>query len=217
MLSKKELKKSFAEGLITQQQYKDELFKLETTDKPKQARRNYEALTEEEFNSLIKKIRSKKVLIALYLAYCSGLRINEILSLKQDEIKITERKIIVRQGKGGRDRVTLLPKGFKKAWINIFPLQITKYAIQKSFHKASMDLGINREIYKYKTKKGKERSKYRLHFHCLRHSFATNLLEAGVPINQVQLLMGHANISTTNDYVKANPTKAIQNVIDKGF
>ncbi len=179
-------------------------------------KRIYEAVNEEEFKKLINKIKSKKVLIAIYLAYKSGLRIEEILNLQQDDIKPKERKIFVRQGKGSKDRITIYPKGFKKEWIKLFPLKITKYAIQKSFLKSSLDIGINRVIYRFQTKQG-EKNKYRLHFHCLRHSFATNLLEAGVPINQVQLLLGHSNISTTNLYIKANPYSAIENVISKGF
>jgi len=44
-----------------------------------------------------------------------------------------------------------------------------------------------------------------LHFHSLRHSFAVKLLESGMPINQVQLALGHSNIHTTSLYLQANP------------
>ena len=48
----------------------------------------------------------------------------------------------------------------------------------------------------------------------LRHGFATRLLEKGTPINQVQLLLGHQNLSTTSLYTKANPIDAIKSYED---
>lgn len=175
--------------------------------------REYESVTEEEFKKLISKIKSPKVLISFLLAYGSGLRIQEILNLQQDDFK--NNLIIIRQGKGGKDRKTNIPRGFKKQWITLFPLKISKVAIQKAFMKKSLEVKINRVLYEYKTKSGMIKKKYRLHFHCLRHSFATRSLEKGIPINQIQLLLGHSNVSTTSHYIKANPIDAIKNIIDK--
>lgn len=182
-------------------------------NKPK---RIYESVTEEEFDKIIKQIKSKRILLAIYLAYRSGLRISEILNLQKDDLNPKERKIFVRQGKGRKDRITLYPKGFKKEWIDFLPLKITKYSIQKAFLKASLNAGVNRDIYEFQTSTGKKK-KYRLHFHCLRHSFATQLLEAGIPINQVQLFLGHSNLSTTSQYTKSNPDSAIKSAVDRGF
>ena len=222
MTTKLELKKAFENKLIDETKYKEELFKLETTPKKKKENRNYESITEDEFKKIIEYINSKKVLAAMYLGFRSGLRVSEIIHLQQDEIKLKYRKIIVRQGKGSKDRTTLSPKGFKEEWKNLFPLNITKTAIEKSFTKASLKCGINRVIFEYeifnKEKNIKQkRKKYRLHFHCLRHSFATHLLEAGVPINQIQIMLGHSNVSTTNRYIIANADNAIDNAMQKGF
>jgi len=74
------------------------------------------------------------------------------------------------------------------------PLKITIRTLQRRFDK-------------YK-KKAKFPDYYT--FHSLRHGFATRLLEAGTPINQVQVLLGHSNISTTSIYIKANPIDAIK-------
>ena len=49
-----------------------------------------------------------------------------------------------------------------------------------------------------------------LHFHNLRHSFATNLLNKGVPITDVQFWLGHSRLSTTSIYLKVSPDQALK-------
>ena len=48
-----------------------------------------------------------------------------------------------------------------------------------------------------------------LHFHSLRHSFAVRCMEKGIPLNQVQALLGHESIATTNIYTRINPKEAL--------
>ena len=216
-MNRHELQKMYEEKLISEDAYKEELFKLAQAKPPKKEKRLYEKVTKEEFFEMLRHINSTKVQIAMYLAYGSGLRIQEILNLTKDDIDLKARKIFIRQGKGCKDRITVAPKKFKEEYRQLLPLSITKAAIEKAFTLASLKANINKIIYTFKTKDRKERNKYRLHFHCLRHSFATNLLEKGVPINQVQLLLGHANLSTTSNYTKASPDETINNIITKGL
>jgi len=215
-MNRQELQKAFDEKLIDEATYKQKLFELATKKKEKKHRRHYDSVTETEFLKIISKIKSKKVLIAHYLAYGSGLRLEEILNLQNDDVDLDRKIITIRQGKGDKDRKTNSPKGFKRDWKALIPLKITKMAVQKAFLKASLKAEINRVLYVAKTKAGKSINRYRLHFHCLRHSYATRALENGVPINQVQILLGHANVATTSFYVKANPMDAINSIIDKG-
>jgi integrase/recombinase XerD len=216
MVNKKELNEAFNNNLIDETKYKEELFKLETIPKKKKEKRHYQAVSKEEFELIIQHIKSKKVLIACYIAYGSGLRIAEILKLEPDDIKVAQHKMFIRQGKGSKDRTVNTPLGFRNEWLKMLPLKITKMGIQVAFLRASIKAKVNKIIYTFKDKNGESKNKYRLHFHCLRHSFATRALEKGVPINQVQMLLGHSNISTTNEYVRANPVEAIQSIIDKG-
>lgn len=179
----------------------------------KKIHRLYESITEEEFKKIISNLNDKKIIVACQLAWGSGLRISEIINLDKDDFK--ENHIFVRQGKGNKDRITNKPKQFREEWIKLFPLKISKVWIEIEFTRVTNICGINKIIYTFKTKNGQSRNKYRIHFHCLRHSYATRALEAGVPINQVQILLGHSNISTTNRYVVANPVDAIKNIVEK--
>jgi len=51
----------------------------------------------------------------------------------------------------------------------------------------------------------------------LRHGFAKRCLEKGLPLNYLQAILGHTNISTTNAYTKANPQDAISSIIERGI
>lgn len=182
--------------------------------------RIYERVKEEDFLKMIevcKKKKQQKYIIILLLAYGGGLRLQEILNLEPDNIEVKERKIKVRQGKGSRDRITLLPKQFKEEYKKYLPLDMSKMAIQKFFLKLTLSLGINKIIDTYKLKTGKERNIYRYHFHCLRHSFAHNCLANGTPISVVQEFLGHKNISTTSRYTKITGDDAIAIALSKGL
>lgn len=177
--------------------------------KPK---RIYEAVSKEDFLKLLKLCKKAVHRLSFILAYGSGLRISEIINLKPDDINIKEHKIFIRQAKGGKDRVVNTPKWLREKHLRYFPLKIGQRALNKAFLSKSLKIGFNSVIYIDKA----NRPRYKFHFHCLRSSFATRCLESGVPLNQVQLLLGHDNISTTSKYLKANPQDAIASVLEKG-
>ena len=155
------------------------------------------AINDEEFTKLIKQTKSKKHKLAFLLGYASGLRISEVLNLNPENIQLREKKILVVQGKGKKDRIVPLPKGFKLSYINILPLCLTPRALQLAFKRASRKAGLLN-------------TKPDLHFHSLRHGFATNALNKGIPVHHVRTLLGHSNISTTNIYLEMNPKEALE-------
>jgi len=175
--------------------------------KPK---RIYEAVTKEQFKKLVEHTKKPVHKICFILAYGAGLRISEVSNLQKEDIDLDSHKIFLRQAKGQKDRVVNTPKWLKRAHLKYFPVKIGERAINKAFHRMSMKAGFNSVL--YIDKAGMPRYKYK--FHSLRHSFATRAIEKGVPINQVQLLLGHENLSTTNRYTKANPSDAIQSILD---
>ena len=151
-------------------------------------------LTEKEYGDLLKVTKKKRNILAFGLGYCSGLRISEILNLQQSDIDLKSHSILIRQGKGKKDRVTPLPKGFSAKSLAMLPIQCTPRALQIAFKKAVIKACIQKQG---------------LHFHSLRHGFAVRAIEKGIPLNQVQLLLGHANVATTGIYLHANPRDAL--------
>lgn len=148
----------------------------------------------DEFKSLIKQIPKKDVnaRISFLLAYGSGLRISEVLRCEKNHFK--SNSIFVPESKYGVERHVPIPKGWKETFDKHLPLKTTARSLQRKF--------------KAYSQKAKLADYYT--FHSLRHGFATRLLENGTPINQVQVLLGHSNLSTTSVYTKANPFDAIK-------
>jgi len=154
---------------------------------------------------------------ALAVAYGSGLRVSEVVSLKVSDID-SERMILrVEQGKGSRDRYALLSPAlvdhlrdwwcfanregqmFQGSWL--FP------GLNPIDHMTARHLS---RVCK-QTAKAADIEK-NVSMHTLRHSFATHLLEAGVDIRVIQVLLGHAQLNTTARYTKV-ATDLLRHVI----
>jgi len=152
----------------------------------------------EEFKQLIKatKESNRSARVAFLLAYGSGLRISEVKALTVQNIKPTYIEVV--DGKGGKDRTVPLPKGWKPYMVGVLPIGKSVRSLERNFNTARDKAGLN-PLYT---------------FHSLRHGFATRLIESGVPINQVQILLGHSNLSTTSIYTRARPIDALKSYED---
>ena len=142
-------------------------------------------LKEEEFYKLIKATNNKAHKLAFLLAFNSGLRISEVTNLTKDNLDFDKNRITILNGKGGKDRIVPLPKQFPKSYLPIIPLKIGVRALQIAFKRNLTLARINKPL---------------ATFHSLRHSFAVRCLERGMPVNIVQVLLGHSNLQTTSIY-----------------
>jgi integrase/recombinase XerD len=151
-------------------------------------------MNEDEYNRLISLVKKDHHRLAFNLAYNSGLRVGEVVKLKPEEIDIKGKRIFIKDSKWGKDRVVPLPKGFPAKYIKLIPLKCGIRALEIAFKNYVKKSGV---------------PKPDLHFHSLRHSFAIKCMEKGIPLNQIQVLLGHENISTTSVYLKINPKDAL--------
>jgi len=196
-MNKKELKKAFAEGLITKEQFQEELFKLETTVKVKKRKKLPVAIEVEEFSKLLKATKYDHWKVAFLFGFAGGLRISEVVKLQKKDINFNKGQIFIEDAKGGKDRIVPIPKGLMPKHLKHIPMKCGARALQSAFTKTAKLAGL------MKDKPG-------LHFHSLRHGFASKCAAGGMPLPYLRDLLGHENISTTNIYLRMNPKDAIK-------
>ncbi|MBN1251929.1 MAG: tyrosine-type recombinase/integrase [Bacteroidales bacterium] len=182
--------------------------------RPKKENKLPEILSLDEIKSLLSTISNLKHHCILALTYSGGLRRSETLNLEIQDIDMSRNEIRIRNGKGKKDRITLLSESLKKMLV----LYIKEYKPQKylfegstggKYSASSMDKILKKALKKANINKN-------ISLHSLRHSFATHLLEQGTDIRFIQELLGHSNIKTTVLYTKIAQTavRKIKNPLD---
>jgi integrase/recombinase XerD len=166
---------------------------------PRQPQRLPEILSRQEVGRILEAATDLRHKTLLMSAYAAGLRVSELCHLRVKDIDSDRMGIRVEQGKGAKDRYTLLSphllgqlrlywRAYRPDhWLFVHrngadPLPVE--TVQKIFYRAKDKAGIGK----------------RGGIHGLRHAFATHLLEAGVDIHTIQKLMGHRSIHSTLRY-----------------
>ena len=167
---------------------------------PKAAQRIPELLTRAEVSQILSACRNPKHRMLLTTCYGCGLRVSELVALKVRDIDSERGLLRIEQGKGAKDRQVILSPSLlerlRDYWRHyrprlwLFPRRDTEVALgistpQRVFTRAKRRAGID--------KVGG--------IHSLRHAYATHQLEAGMPVHQLQRLLGHQNIHSTLRYV----------------
>ena len=155
-------------------------------------------LSEEEVAAVIKAVNNLKHKVILMTIYSAGLRLSECLTLTMADMDFDHNQIRIRQGKGKKDRQTVLSRTLlseMKDYLIKFCPKIFLFEGQKGgrYSASSIQAIMKRAVKKSGIKKHAT-------VHTLRHSFATHLLENGTDIRFIQELLGHKRLETTQIY-----------------
>jgi integrase len=135
-----------------------------------------------EFNQILKQTKKPKHRLAFKLAFLCGLRISEVIELRPEHVDLERNYLLVKQGKGKKDRYVPIPKPLRRD-LKFLPIGLTSRALELAIKRTSSK-AIGTPI----------------KFHTLRHSCATYWLSKGLDIRQVQVLLGHSRLDTTMIY-----------------
>ena len=156
-------------------------------------------LSTEETKHLLSLVRMPKSRMALTVIYACGLRLNEGLHLKAQDIDSQRMLLWVRNGKGGKDRYVPLPERLLTMLRAYWKLHkpSSYFFFSKDKNTALSDASLQKT---FKAALGESGIRKAASIHTLRHSFATHLLERGVDLRVIQELLGHKSPQTTAIY-----------------
>jgi len=172
-------------------------------------------LNQNEVSKILSSVSNIKHKTILMLVYSAGLRVSEVVKLKVEDVD-TERKLIhVKGAKGRKDRYTIL----SDVALMALKQYLGRYKLQKwLFPGSKLEKRISTRTVQTIFKQAKEKAdiKKDVSVHCLRHSFATHLLESGVDLRYIQELLGHKSSKTTEIYthVSNKNLRAIRSPLD---
>jgi integrase/recombinase XerD len=166
----------------------------------KAASRLPEVLSREDVDRLLSVVDNRKYRTALMTIYAAGLRLSEVLHLRVDDIDSSRMAIRVEQGKGRKDRYTVLSPSLR-VQLRLYWKQYPSR--QYLFFGVSPDKPLHESVLQRAYTQAKQKAGIRKHggLHTLRHCFATHLLEAGADIRTLQVLLGHSDLRTTARYL----------------
>jgi len=161
-----------------------------------------QVLTMEEIWKIICSTNNFKHRLILMTTYSGGLRASETINLKPRNID-NKTMLIKVKGKGEKERYTLLSKKLLVELRSYYREYRPKTYLFPSAFKKKKDQPLSYETIRsvYEDARKKAGVKKGAGIHTLRHSFATHLLEAGYDIRKIQVLMGHARLTTTMIYL----------------
>jgi len=139
--------------------------------------------------------------LILNVMFFTGIRRQELINLKRENINLKTGTIILKNTKGNEDRIVPLPKSLMSKIENYFQVEqeessafnITEGKINNIFKKIKQYLNLKN-----------------FHPHIMRHSCAMHLLKMGVPINTVQEILGHKKLETTQKSTKSDNKRVIE-------
>lgn len=177
--------------------------KFKYIEYPKSEKKLPQVIDKDFLLDKISKIDNVKHKAIISLAFSTGMRVSEIVNLKISDIDSKRMLILIYQGKGRKDRYVPLSQNM----LNLLRDYFKEYRPKEFIFNGQFELkyspnSCNQIVKKYL---GKD-----YHFHLLRHSCFTSLLESGTDLRIIQKIAGHSNVKTTEIY-----THVSNNVLSK--
>ena len=165
-------------------------------------------LTVDEVQRIMNAIRLSRFRAYFWTVYSCGLRLNEALALQVGDIDSQRMRIHIHRGKGAKDRLVPLPAStldvLRAYWRThhhaklLFPKTNVKGVVtgivRQTMSESTVQGALRRVVVDLKFTRN-------ISVHCLRHSYATHLLEAGVNLRVLQQYLGHSSLKTTSRYL----------------
>ncbi|HMQ75718.1 MAG TPA: tyrosine-type recombinase/integrase [Flavobacteriales bacterium] len=175
-------------------------------ERPRSERKLPSVLSEEEVTAILGSVANLKHQCILMLIYSAGLRLGELIHLHRTDIIPERKQVVIRGGKGRKDRITILsPKVLAKLDAYIEEYRPKEYLFEGQNGGPYSDTSVQAIFKQAKAKAGITAPAT---VHTLRHSFATHLLEKGTDLRYIQTLLGHSSSKTTEIYTHVS-TKAL--------
>lgn len=139
--------------------------------------------------------------LLLMLLYSSGLRVSEAVKLRLADVDAARKCILVRQGKGDKDRIVIASERFLRLLEEFLPLR--KRESEYVFYSDKLDkTHISVKTAEKVVENAAAKVGIRAYCHALRSSFATHIIENGTDVHYVQKLLGHSSIRSTQGYLR---------------
>ena len=210
--------------------------RAKTARKPRQARRVPDVLTREEAINLLRQTSKRaptgiRNRAGLMLMYRGGLRVSEVANLTPQDVKLSNGqgpRLIVRQGKGRKDRTVPLPQETVDTLL-LWEARREEFAPRSRWFFCTITEGTSTGIAPAKGKRKplkpgsqvqpaywralvtrlarKASIGRRVHPHMLRHTFATEKLREGWDIESLRVMLGHSSVATTQVYLHVDETR----------
>lgn len=159
-------------------------------------------LAHSEIMRIIGTLLNLKHRLIIALAYGAGLRVSEVVNLRIYDLNFSQNTIHIRQAKGAKDRITILPETLISDLQNYISGRRATDFLFLSNRRGKLSVRTVQKI--FLTAKNRIPITKNATFHSLRHSFATHLLEGGVNLRIIQELLGHNSITTTQLYTRVS-------------
>lgn len=182
-----------------------------------------EVLSAEETRAIFNALPNQKHKLLLLISYSSGLRVSEVIHLKITDIDFKRNMVRVTQGKGKKDRYTILASSLVEELKEYLKVREYNLLLRQSYNEMRanpwlfpgmknrpLNIRTAESIFTNAAQKAKIQKK--VSFHSLRHAFATHLLELGTDLRMIQTLLGHASVRTTQIYTKVARSR-LENIV----